>query len=50
MEDHNQEEHHSAEDLLPSEATQTDMEEEQGYHDQMMEDHNQDEHHSAEDL
>ena len=50
MEDHNQEEHHSAEDLLPSEATQTDMEEEQGYHDQMMEDHNQEEHHSAEDL
>ena len=25
MEDHNQEEHHSAEDLLPSEANQNDM-------------------------
>ena len=32
MEDHSQEDHYSAEDLLvPSGATQTDMEEEQGY-------------------
>ena len=31
MEDHNQEENWMAEDLLPSEPTQTDMEEEQGY-------------------
>ena len=50
MEDYNQEEHHSAEDLLPPEATQTNMEEEQSYHDQTMEDHNQEEHQSAEDL
>ena len=34
MEDHTQEEHHSAEDLLPSEATQIDVKEEQGYRNQ----------------
>ena len=29
--DHNQEEHYNAEELLPFEVTQTDMEEKQGY-------------------